>query len=541
MTTLQIPSLGLIREARRRQDLDACTTLHEFVKRSWHVIEPGAEFRDNWHLQAISEHLEAVSRREIKRLIINMPPRHMKSIGASVMWPAWEWGPNNKPSTRWLFATYAQSLSTRDSLKCRRLIQSPWYQERWGDTYQLTGDQNAKVRYDNDAMGYRLATSVGGALTGEGGDIIVVDDAHNVKDGESEAMREACIEWWDYAMSTRLNDPKTGAYVVVMQRVHDSDLVGHILARNNGWDHLCLPAEYESDHPTPIRSSIGFTDPRTEDGELLWPDRIGREELDELKATLGSYGAAGQLQQRPAPAGGGLFKREWFRYYEDMGEHYGLLDESGDSIRRVLKSDCWRFITCDLALTTKTYNDYSVYQVWDVEKNEDAKDKGQCMFLVEQWRERKEAPYVEDALRAAVERFDPLFIGIEDNSNFDTSVIQRFKRDGLPVRPIKPDRDKVTRASTASVWMENSKVWFPRRAPWLGQLEHELLLFPEVTHDDATDCLAYGVIFANRRDMWVAPPKPKLPPNSYGALLGMEEIFDDTKKQRGAFTLHSKK
>ena len=217
-------------------------SLREFVRQAWHVVEPATPYIPGWHLDAICDHLEAVSRREIRNLLINMPPRHMKSLAVSVFWPCWEWA--TWPERKWLFSSYAASLSIRDSLKCRRLIESPWYQANWGDRFQLTGDQNAKQRFENNKSGYRLATSVGGTATGEGGDRIVVDDPHNVNEAESDLVRRGVIDWWDQVMSTRLNDPKTGAKVIVMQRVHEADLAGHVLAQG-GYEHLCLPAEYE--------------------------------------------------------------------------------------------------------------------------------------------------------------------------------------------------------------------------------------------------------------------------------------------------------
>ena len=193
------------------------------------------------------------------------------------------------------------SLSIRASLKCRRLVESPWYQANWGDRFQLTGDQNAKQRFENNKSGYRLATSVGGTATGEGGDRIVVDDPHNVNEAESELVRRGVLEWWDQVMSTRLNDPKRGTKVIVMQRVHEADLAGHVLTQG-GYEHLCLPAEYEG----PTRCTvIGWSDPRDEPGQLLWAERFGPDEIQALKRSMGSYAAAGQLQQRPAPAEGG--------------------------------------------------------------------------------------------------------------------------------------------------------------------------------------------------------------------------------------------
>jgi hypothetical protein len=286
--------------------------LRDFVRLAWHVVEPSTSFMDGWHIDAITDHLQAITRGEIRNLLINVPPRHMKSLLVSVFWPCWEW--LRCPQRRWLFSSYAASLSIRDSVKCRRLIESPWYQANWGDRFALTGDQNAKARFENDRTGYRLSTSVGGAATGEGGDRIICDDPHNVHEAESDAVRKATLDWWDVVMSTRLNNPKTAAKVIVMQRCHQLDLSGHLLEQG-GWEHLCLPAEHEG---TVFESSIGWTDPREQVGELLWPERFGIPEIADLKRSLGSYAAAGQLQQRPSPAEGGILKRHWWRYWEPV-------------------------------------------------------------------------------------------------------------------------------------------------------------------------------------------------------------------------------
>jgi predicted phage terminase large subunit-like protein len=295
-----------------RRDL-AEESLADFIRLGWRNMDP-ASFISNWHIEAICEHLEAVTRGEIRHLIINVPPRHMKSLSCSVAFPAWTWAqkpdasrPLAGPQVRFLAASYAQSLSTRDNVKCRRLIQSPWYMENWGDRFALTGDQNTKIRFENDHQGYRIATSVDGTATGEGGDIIIVDDSLSAGDAGSPVARLGVTDWWDQTMSTRLNDPKTGAYVLIAQRLHEVDLIGHILERESAdWTVLCLPARYESDHP-----HVYPLDPRTTNGELLWPARMGEPEIKKLETSLGSYGAAGQLQQRPAPREGGMFKKIW--------------------------------------------------------------------------------------------------------------------------------------------------------------------------------------------------------------------------------------
>lgn len=290
--------------------------LKHFIEQAWHILEPATPFIDGWHIGAIAEHLEAVSFGEITRLIINMPPRHMKSLEVGVFWPAWEWGPYNMAHTRWLCSSYAEILSMRDSLKCRRLIQSPWYQQRWGNRFAITGDQNQKTRFENDRQGYRIATSVRGVGTGEGGDRIVVDDPHNVSKGESALDRMMTLRWWDESMSTRINHPIKSAKILVMQRVHEKDLSGHTLAKELGYVHLCLPARYEKNHIFPLHTPKIKEDPRKEEGEPLWKGLYNHEALKALEKEMTEHSRAGQLQQRPALRGGGIFKIDHFKLVE---------------------------------------------------------------------------------------------------------------------------------------------------------------------------------------------------------------------------------
>src|SRR5229473_3920331 len=289
----------------------ATGSLREFIQQAWPVLQPATPFVPGWHIDALCEHLEAITYGQVRNLVINIPPRHMKSLAVSVFWPCWEW--TRWPERRWLFASYAESLSLRDSRHCRTVVQSPWYRRNWRDVFVLTEDQNEKRRFDNDKTGYRIASSVGGANTGEGGDRIVCDDPHNVKEAESDAARKSVCDWYDQVMSTRVNDPKTAARVIIMQRVHEADLSGHVLAQG-GYEHLCLPAEFESTRYF-LPSTIDWKDWRKTEGELLWPKRFSEETLADLKVRLGPSGYAGQFQQRPVPAAGARFQKEWFRYY----------------------------------------------------------------------------------------------------------------------------------------------------------------------------------------------------------------------------------
>lgn len=301
--------------------LDAEDSLLDFIKLTWPILEPRREFIDGWAVHAICEHLEAVSAGEITKLLINVPPGCMKSLTTNVFWPAWEWGPRDHPEIRYVGASYSQDLTIRDNRRCRNIITSDLYQRLWGDRFRLMEDQNAKVKFETDKTGFKIATSVGGVGTGERGDRFIIDDPHNVKDAESDTKRESALQWFTEVVPTRVTDPDNSAIIVIMQRVHERDVSGLILASELGYDHLMLPMEYEEDHPYRTRTVIDFQDPREEEGELLWPDRFSADYLEgtlkpALRAWGGTYAEAGQLQQRPAPRGGGLFKRDWFQFLE---------------------------------------------------------------------------------------------------------------------------------------------------------------------------------------------------------------------------------
>lgn len=294
--------------------LDSEQSLLGFIKVAWRHLEPETPFVYGWSVEAICEHLEAVSKGQIRRLLINVPPGCMKSLTTEVFWPAWEWGPRKQAHLRFISASYEKGLATRDLVRCRDLLTSEWYQSLW--PFEFKGDQNLKTYYENQHQGWRLAASVGGALTGYRGDRIIIDDPHDVRSAESDIKREDAIRWFTETLPTRLNNQKESSMVVVMQRLHERDVSGLIQKElGDTWEQLILPMEFEPSRRCRIRAT-GWTDPRKEDGELLWPERFDAESVEELKQTFraqgGSYAEAAQLQQRPAPRGGGLFKREHF-------------------------------------------------------------------------------------------------------------------------------------------------------------------------------------------------------------------------------------
>jgi predicted phage terminase large subunit-like protein len=286
-------------------------SLRQYLEAMWPIIEPETVFVPGWHLDAICEHLEAVVRGEIRNMLITLPPRHTKSMCVSVALPTWAW--TRRPELRFLYASYSGSLSTEHAVLSRRVINSVWYQQRWGSLFRLTTDQDVKTHYENTRRGYRISTSVGGTVTGHGADLLVCDDPHNLEEIYSEAMRRTVVQWYRQVWSTRLNDPKHGCRIVIMQRGHQQDLAAELLEQ--GYEHLNLPTEYE---PTTRVTGIGWSDPRAECGALLCPQRFGPEEVAAAKRTMGAYAYAAQHQQRPVPEGGGMFKREWFEIVEAL-------------------------------------------------------------------------------------------------------------------------------------------------------------------------------------------------------------------------------
>lgn len=333
-------------------------SLLDFTKQAWEQLEPGIPFVSGWAVGAIAEHLQAVTEGQVKRLLINVPPGCTKSMLTNVMWPAWEWGPRGLAQHRWISASYEQGLATRDLVRCRDLLLSEWYQGYW--PLALKSDQNEKTYYENNRTGWRKSASVRAALTGYRGDRIVVDDPHSVRGAESEAEREESLRWFTETLPTRLNKIDDSAIVVIMQRVHERDISGLILDQlADDYTHLMLPMEYEQDRhcrTTVVADVHGtgewqqFEDPRSDDGELLWPERFSAEGVAKLKRAMqshgGSYAEAAQLQQRPAPRGGGMFKRAAFR----------IVDSIPEGAHVVARARGW-----DFAATSKNVNANAAY------------------------------------------------------------------------------------------------------------------------------------------------------------------------------------
>lgn len=430
-----------------------------FVEQAWSVLEPETEFVDGIHVDAVCSHLQAVTEGRISNLGINIPPGHAKSLLTAVFWPAWAW--IDHPETRWLFSSYSASLSVRDSVKCRRLIESPWYQSRWGDRFKIAADQNEKSKFENSRTGYRLSTSVGGTATGERGDIIVVDDPTSVTQADSDKERVAANEWWNGTMQTRLNDLRTGHKVVIQQRLHDEDLTGMLLKQGTGYDFLILPAEFDPNLAR--KTSIGWEDPRTTPGQLLWPDKIGQEELDELKTSLGSYRYAGQYQQRPSPAEGGMVKRTWWQYYDTVPD--GLTGH---------------LISLDAAFKGSSDSDFVVIQVW-------AK-KGSDFYLLDQDRGRWAFPDTQRHFLAIVGKWPQAETKIIEAKANGQAIIDSLRGRVSGLIGESPHESKEARVAAVSALIEAGNVHLPKNEPWAGDFVEEFAQFPNGSNDDQVDC-----------------------------------------------------
>jgi predicted phage terminase large subunit-like protein len=473
-------------------------SLKEFVKAAWHIVEP-APFVDGWCLDSICDHLTALTRGNFRFLLVNVPPRHTKSTVCSVLWPVWNW--LQDPCDRFLCASYSLNLAIRDNSKKRNLIESPWFQQRYGNDFKLTmgnyhftqerdfaltGEQNAKRFFTNDKLGYQLACSVGSSATGEGGSKLVVDDCHAASEAHSDAERESALIWFRETWSNRMNDASKDCMLTIGQRIHEDDVCGYIRKERPDWIHLNLPAEYEPHRKciTPI-----WQDPRTQEGELLWPERFNQETLNRYKRDLGSLGYAAQYQQLPVPSGGSIFRENWLRYFSIEGDYYRL--ETPEGTRSIAVKSCWRFTVVDLAISSKQSADYTVIQTWDVTPYGE-------LLLIDQVRGHYNNPEQQSLIRQVYLRLHPDFVQIEATA-YQLAIVQQlrdtpYRENGssvsIPLREYRPVKDKVSRASTAAILVENGKMYFLKTLADLQEIKNEVLRFPLYSHDDIVDTIS---------------------------------------------------
>lgn len=469
---------------------DAEDSLYEFIKMMWHIVEPARPFVDGWHIEAICEHLEAVSDGEIKRLLINVPPGCLKSIAVDVMFPAWEWGPRRKPSMRYLCASYSQELTVRDNDRFRGVVTSERYQSNWGDAFSITS--LAKIKVANDKTGFKYATSVGGVGTGERGDRIICDDPNNVKEVESDTVRYSTNHWFREVLPNRLISLKDSAIIVIQQRTHAEDVSGVILTNELGYEHLMIPMEYDAQRR--CKTSIGWEDPRTRDGEYMCPALFDREGYERTKREMTPYAVAGQYQQAPSPRGGNIIMRDWWQVYDPPETKSGKM--SFPPMEFILAS-------LDTAYTEKQENDYSALTVWGVWRDDNNLPK---IMLMDAWKKRlslhgapplpgvpkgqeKEMWGLVEWVAHSCQRWKVDTLLIEDKAA-GHSVAQEIRRLYLDndwgTRLVTPKGDKVARLhSVAHLWSEGV-VYAPERQ-YAEMVINEMCSFPRSAHDDLTD------------------------------------------------------
>ena len=433
-----------------------------FAERCFYQLNPQAAFLMNWHLEVIAAKLVAVREGKIRRLIINLPPRHLKSLMASIAYPAWCLG--HDPSAQILCVSYAQDLADKLARDCRSIMLSQWYRQIFPT--RLAAHRQAVQEFLTTRQGYRLATSNGGVLTGRGADIILIDDPLKPEEALSDARRQATNEWYDHTLYSRQNDKRHGAIVVIMQRLHEDDLVGHVLGQEE-WEVVRFPAIAEADEVHKIETIWGPRSFTRRRGDALHPEREPLDTLDRIRRTLGEYNFAGQYQQTPAPLGGGMVKAEWFKRYAP--------NNRPESFERIIQS--W-----DTANKATELSDFSVCTTWGV--------RGKDLFLLNVLRKRLEYPALKRAVREQHSQFDADVVLIEDKAS-GTQLIQELIADGFHrVKRYKPECDKIMRLHAQTATIENGFVHLPEAAPWLAEYLHEMTVFPKGKHDDQVDSTA---------------------------------------------------
>ncbi len=454
-----------------RAKFDTATRTHFslFLRRVMGTASPGVPYQHNWHIEALAEYLAACACGEVTRLLINIPPRMLKSTIISVAWPAWLLG--HAPTQRIMAASYAQGLSTKHSTDCRAVMESPWYGRAFPET-QLARDQNEKDKFATTARGYRRAVSVGGAAIGEGGNILIVDDPLNPLQASHHHQRAAVNAWFDHTWATRLDDKRRGAMVVVMQRLHAEDLSGYLLEKG-GWEHLCLPAVAQA---TTVIGRGGFTYTRAA-GEALHPQREPRELLARTERELGSANFAAQYQQAPLTLASSLVKPEWL-----VRAIPPALEEAG---ARVVQS--W-----DTGVKAGAQHDASAcatFLWWQG-----------VHYLLDMRVVRQEYPVLKRTILSHAARFCPEAVLMEDKGS-GQSLLQDLRREGeLPMIACMPTADKVTRLLRVTPLIEAGKLALPEHAPWLTAFEQELFAFPDGAHDDQVDAVSQYLNWAHQRD-----------------------------------------
>lgn len=439
--------------------------LASFTESAFDVLQSGDRFKPNWHIRAIAHLLQRAAMGLERRVIINMPPRAAKSMFASIALPAWLLG--RDPTESIICLSYARDLAVKLSNDTRTLMASPLYRAAFPGT-RLSARKNTETDFETTRGGFRMASSVGGPLTGRGARFIVIDDPIKPMDALSDTVRTNTNAWFDQTVLSRLNDKTDGAIIVVMQRLHVDDLAGHLMARG-GWTVLKLPAIAEAEERVPL----GFGKfHRRRVGELLHAAREPQGVLNELKAGLGSTGFAAQYQQDPVPAGGNLIDWAWFRRFDARPP------------RRPYESvvQSW-----DTASKAGEINDYSVCTTWLVQD--------EAFYLLDLHRQRLDMPGLRRRAVALHDQYRPEAVLIEDKASGTALIQELHHMTRMPVIAIEPKGDKVVRAGAQAMRIEGGQVYLPSAAPWLDELQREVLAFPHGQHDDQVDSMSQFLIY----------------------------------------------
>lgn len=461
---------------------DSEGNFYEFFKSSWSYFDP-EPYKDNWHLQCMAEHaqacIEGVS--DLKNLLVTIPPRNSKSKIFSVALPAWAWGPAKRPQEKFITASYTQSLSTELCVNSRQLMNHPWYRQKWmtgGDgVFDFSSDGNTKTRIDNNVGGYRVTTTPGGAALGLGFSVCIIDDPLNAKQANSDTYLQSVLDWYRGAIKNRANDPLTARTIVIMQRLAEQDLAGYILENEHQFFHLNIPEEFEKQYT--FFSPIDKNDPRTTEGQLLWPERFDEDFIEEQKKDPYSYAA--KYQQRPAPLGGGIIKRDWLQTYYEVPLYFDTL------------------VSCfDLSMVDSDNADYTVGTVW-------GKIDGD-IYLIDMIRNKMSVIEQIEAILYMERKYPQCRAKLIEAKANGPAVIKMLEKKISGIIAIEPSEyggNKQARLHACVPEFASKSVKFPdvTIAPWIDDVVSELMMFPKGKHDDIVDTIAYAISWLSLNHM----------------------------------------
>jgi len=532
MNTIVLKAAAAIAKIKERERAEE--SLIGFAEYVWPVVEPAIPFIKGWAIEAIADHLQAVTFGHIKRLLINVPPGFTKSLMTDVFWPAWEWGPRNMPSMRYVCASYSNHLTERDNMRCRNIVISDRYQKLWGNRFKVSNEQFTKIKFANDKTGWKLATSVSGIGVGERGDRFIIDDANNTMEMESEQVRHTTNMWFTEVVPDRLNNPQKSAIVIIQQRLHEDDVSGVALSRDMGYTHLMIPMRHDlTRHCVTVlgmeeivneetgeveeREKL-WEDPRTEEGELAWPERFTEEVCINMERDKGPYAWSGQYQQFPVPRGGAIIKEDYWQLWN----------------RDVLPNFEFIVASLDPAFTEKDENDPSAMTVWGIWRDEDEQlveptpdplgrhklflknmemVANPKIMLLYAWDERLQ---FTDLLQKVLDTcipgsgrasfpVDKLLIEAKGSGQSVGQELYRLIRGtgkfGVDLIDPKKYGDKWTRVNSIEHLFRDGMIYAPDRS-WADKVIRQCAIFPKGSHDDLVDTTSQALRWM--RDMGFA-------------------------------------